>query len=958
MKFLSDILAKAGLVVDGVVTLNNVESAATDTDKFVVIDNGVVKFRTGQQLLSDIGALSAESDTLNSVTSRGNTTTNSISVNNLTLSGNLNTLNQFYGLATNYANGIFVGYDQFAVYLGYSMGTTPVHIGSNGSGNVLIRTTGDTILENGALVTSVIKGDPTSQSIIFKNIANQTAASFFMDGAVFRIKSSASYDAINIFSNGRVGILQTSDAGYTFDIAGSLRVQDYIVVPRDAAFGTRAFLYNTDGNALIRTVSNDQLSMVFTSFPGISINNVVVYGNYVVGGYPTGGSISTIAFTGVEPSGSGQGFAMNVAGQIRTQGTASAAAFAYTGNLLSDNASQNIRGFYFNPSGIVGPATVYAFESTAGKIKVSDLSGSGTRMVVADADGILTTQSLPSGANIYNTDGTLTGNRTVTMASNVLAFNGGQVVIGSTSANTLGILTLTGNSTQTKSIVLTSTWSYQTSFTMNNGNFSAEFNLGGSTKNTNEGGPGVLQVATYNASTGVTRYPVSFFGNGNVAFGGSGNSVLADTGEAVQVRGTAVVTSTLTANSFVKSGGTSSQFLKADGSVDSNTYLTGNQSISLSGDATGSGTTAITVTLVNSGVTAGTYNNVTVNAKGLVTAGSNVSYLTSYTETDTLASVTGRGATTSTAVTFSGGITVGGQGTGTGLIGNAGFTSNYTGISLNGTLSTSNYNILSSPTETTLYINRPSGAAIRFREANGSDQLVIASGGAATFSSSITSRDISILESGSGQLTIQRQNNGFGSVVNFRTGTTLNWYLGTRGLSNNNFYIVNEGLGGVSNLILDASTGAATFSSSIRAPQMYGTSYSTLTSGAGTGTAVFDTLSTTGAGAYEVVIVANPNAAGSGSYADWYTGILVIGTGFNNTSVVHYIDFIQQSPMPRTLFGSGGGDLTVTAVFNNSGTESEEATNGATYTIRFKISGYNTSNTGAGTTIYLKKIGT
>lgn len=61
--------------------------------------------------------------------------------------------------------------------------------------------------------------------------------------------------------------------------------------------------------------------------------------------------------------------------------------------------------------------------------------------------------------------------------------------------------------------------------------------------------------------------------------------------------------------------------------MDSNTYLTGNQTITLSGDATGSGSTAITVTLANSGVTAGTYNNngaevrpFTVDAKGRVTA--------------------------------------------------------------------------------------------------------------------------------------------------------------------------------------------------------------------------------------------------------------------------------------------------------------------------------------------------
>ena len=69
------------------------------------------------------------------------------------------------------------------------------------------------------------------------------------------------------------------------------------------------------------------------------------------------------------------------------------------------------------------------------------------------------------------------------------------------------------------------------------------------------------------------------------------------------------------------------------------------------GDATGS--TALTLATVNSNI--GTFNTVTVNGKGLVTAASNTVYLTA--EADTLATVTGRGATTSTAVTFSGGIT-------------------------------------------------------------------------------------------------------------------------------------------------------------------------------------------------------------------------------------------------------------------------------------------------------------
>lgn len=54
--------------------------------------------------------------------------------------------------------------------------------------------------------------------------------------------------------------------------------------------------------------------------------------------------------------------------------------------------------------------------------------------------------------------------------------------------------------------------------------------------------------------------------------------------------------------------------------VKSQGYLTGNQSITVSGDATGSGTTSITLTLASVG-TAGTYTKVTTDAKGRVTSG-------------------------------------------------------------------------------------------------------------------------------------------------------------------------------------------------------------------------------------------------------------------------------------------------------------------------------------------------
>jgi len=82
----------------------------------------------------------------------------------------------------------------------------------------------------------------------------------------------------------------------------------------------------------------------------------------------------------------------------------------------------------------------------------------------------------------------------------------------------------------------------------------------------------------------------------------------------------------------------------------------GNYLTALSGDgtATGPGSAALTLATVNANI--GTFNNVTVNAKGLVTAAANVSYLTA--EADTLASVTGRGATTTTALALNGGATI------------------------------------------------------------------------------------------------------------------------------------------------------------------------------------------------------------------------------------------------------------------------------------------------------------
>lgn len=74
--------------------------------------------------------------------------------------------------------------------------------------------------------------------------------------------------------------------------------------------------------------------------------------------------------------------------------------------------------------------------------------------------------------------------------------------------------------------------------------------------------------------------------------------------------------------------GAGTGFLRKNGAdtftLDTSTYLTGNQTITFSGDAAGSGTTAVALTLTNTG-TAGTYTKVTTDAKGRVSGGTTLS---------------------------------------------------------------------------------------------------------------------------------------------------------------------------------------------------------------------------------------------------------------------------------------------------------------------------------------------
>lgn len=116
---------------------------------------------------------------------------------------------------------------------------------------------------------------------------------------------------------------------------------------------------------------------------------------------------------------------------------------------------------------------------------------------------------------------------------------------------------------------------------------------------------------SYDNTTGVIS-------NSGVTSVGSGYGLM---GGPITTTGTLLVDSATLSDYYVRRKDSSANGGYYPYATNPKGYLTGNQTITLSGDVTGSGATAITTTLANSGVTAGTYGRVTVNAKGLVTAG-------------------------------------------------------------------------------------------------------------------------------------------------------------------------------------------------------------------------------------------------------------------------------------------------------------------------------------------------
>ena len=125
---------------------------------------------------------------------------------------------------------------------------------------------------------------------------------------------------------------------------------------------------------------------------------------------------------------------------------------------------------------------------------------------------------------------------------------------------------------------------------------------------------------------------VLYYGKGTGGAGGTATTIeaIGGSGAFVGLSGTQTVTGNKTFSGTVALGSSATASTPSSGDdstsvattayVQGEGFITGNQTITVSGDATGSGTTSIALTLANSGVSAGTTSGITVDAKGRITA--------------------------------------------------------------------------------------------------------------------------------------------------------------------------------------------------------------------------------------------------------------------------------------------------------------------------------------------------
>ena len=247
------------------------------------------------------------------------------------------------------------------------------------------------------------------------------------------------------------------------------------------------------------------------------------------------------------------------------------------------------RGLVIDFSVTTNAGTLVAIDAMQGTVRLRDLSGTGSRMVVTDANGVLSTQAIPTGSvtSVFGRTGTVVaanGDYTtsqVTEGTNLYFTDArARAAITLTTTGSSGAATYSGGTLNIPTYTLAGLGGQPalsgTGFVKISG---TTISYDNSTYVTTDTSQTISGAKTFSALLTAGNIKATYLGFPDV--NGYSTGIESASDRTLQFKiGSGIAVNIATTNDatfygkIIKSGGTSSQFLKADGSVDSNTYLT------------------------------------------------------------------------------------------------------------------------------------------------------------------------------------------------------------------------------------------------------------------------------------------------------------------------------------------------------------------------------------------------
>ena len=350
--------ANEKLEVNGNIKLSET-AATTDTDKFVVLDSGILKFRTGTEIISDIGALATTGGTMSGA---------------LTISGNL-TATQFIGDGSNLTNitstdntKVAKAGDTMTGNLNITKDEPLIKLVDNQPTNYyspkieFYASTGGTETKGGALE---YKSNPSFQGMILSYTQSGANSSSF-----FNLKQGlAEFESGSSITSGTTvktdGVFQIEGSGTSYISNGNLAIGQTTASEKLVVNGNATF----SGNVTI--TGNISAANLGTAASSAATDFVAVTGDAMTGALTINGGSAT--------------YALGVDGAITTD--------EYIAFLAS--------GVNSSPDMTIGV--------TGNVMTFSDVSGSGKAIFNVDNVGIGLTnpsQKLDVNGNIISTSGT------------------------------------------------------------------------------------------------------------------------------------------------------------------------------------------------------------------------------------------------------------------------------------------------------------------------------------------------------------------------------------------------------------------------------------------------------------------------------------------------------------------------------------------------------------------------